>query len=220
MKPGRHPEYETLRERMVREQLAARGIQDELVLQAMRTVPRHLFVPESLQDQAYRDQPLPIGKGQTISQPYIVAAMTDYLELRPDDRVLEIGTGTGYQTAVLAELAYHVYTIEWLGSLLKQAIRILEELGYDNITAQCGDGTLGWPEHSPYDGIMVTAAAPQVPRALVGQLGPGGRMLVPVGDALSQNLVKIVNAPGGLTQEILGGCRFVKLVGAQGWQVE
>jgi protein-L-isoaspartate(D-aspartate) O-methyltransferase len=213
-----HSEYGSLREAMVRVQLIPRGIHDQRVLNAMKTVPRHLFVPESLRDQAYRDSPLPIGEGQTISQPYIVAAMTQALDLHPEDRILEIGTGTAYQTAILAELAGQVFSIESLCTLLERARRILDGQGYTNIITQCGDGTLGWPEHSPYNAIMVTAGAPQVPSALVRQLAVGGRLLIPVGDALSQNLLKITNTADGLTEETLGGCRFVKLVGAQGWQ--
>jgi len=218
-KCNRYTDYDALRHAMVQEQLVARGIRDKRVLNAMKTVPRHLFVPAPLRDQAYRDAPLSIGEGQTISQPYIVAAMTEALELHLDDQVLEIGTGSGYQAAVLAAVARHVYTIESLCTLLERAKQTLDDLGYDNITTQCGDGTLGWPAHAPYDGIIVTAGAPQIPRTLVQQMGLDGRLVIPVGDAFSQNLIKIVNAAEGLREEILGGCRFVKLVGVQGWHV-
>ncbi|MBW2035960.1 MAG: protein-L-isoaspartate(D-aspartate) O-methyltransferase [Deltaproteobacteria bacterium] len=210
--------FRRLRERMVSTQIEARGINDQRVLAAMRKVPRHLFVSEAFQDQAYGDFPLPIGEGQTISQPYIVAEMTQALELTKDDRVLEIGTGCGYQAAILAELAYRVYTIERIRSLFITARKTLDRLHYHNVVARCSDGTLGWPEESPFDAIIVTAGAPEVPRALVDQLRTGGRLVIPVGGHFSQTLLKIIRQKDGLREINLGGCRFVKLIGKQGWQ--
>lgn len=212
--------FRRIRENMVRVQIEARGIHDQGVLEAMLKVPRHLFVSEALQDQAYGDFPLPIGEGQTISQPYIVAEMTQALELATDDRVLEIGTGSGYQTAILAELAYQVYSIERLRELFVRARKMLDELKYHNVVAKCSDGTLGWPEESPFDAIIVTAGAPEVPDALVEQLTPGGRLVIPVGGRLSQTLLKIVRHEFGIDKTNLGGCRFVKLVGEHGWKEE
>jgi protein-L-isoaspartate(D-aspartate) O-methyltransferase len=174
---------------MVREQIVARGVKDARVLAVMREVPRHLFVPPQLAAQAYSDGPLPIGADQTISQPYIVALMTELLRPQPDDVVLEIGTGSGYQAAVLARLAGKVYTIEIVPALAKSAGQRLARLGYSNVTGKAGDGYLGWPELAPFDGILVTAAPPEIPQALVAQLKRGGRMVVPVGDAGSQKLV-------------------------------
>ncbi|MCD6137380.1 MAG: protein-L-isoaspartate(D-aspartate) O-methyltransferase [Deltaproteobacteria bacterium] len=210
--------FRRLRERMVSTQIEARGISDQRVLAAMRKVPRHLFVSEAFQDQAYGDFPLPIGEGQTISQPYIVAEMTQALELTKDDRVLEIGTGCGYQAAILAELAYRVYTIERIRSLFITARKTLDRLHYHNVVARCSDGTLGWPEESPFDAIIVTAGAPEVPRALVDQLRIGGRLVIPVGGHFSQTLLKIIRQKDGFREINLGGCRFVKLIGKQGWQ--
>jgi protein-L-isoaspartate(D-aspartate) O-methyltransferase len=210
--------YERQREEMVKRQIEARGINDSGVLAAMRNVPRHRFVSEALRDQAYGDFPLPIGDQQTISQPYIVAEMTQALQLGAEDRVLEIGTGSGYQAAVLAELAYRVYTIERIHSLLIRARRIFDELQYHNIITRLGDGTKGWPEEAPYDGIIITAGAPRIPDALIAQLAPGGRMIVPVGDQHSQELVKIFKDEKGIHRTNLGGCRFVKLIGEHGWQ--
>jgi len=210
--------YKRLREKMVATQIEGRGIHDPRVLEAMGKVPRHLFVSEALQDQAYGDFPLPIGDGQTISQPYIVAEMTQALSLTEDCRVLEVGTGSGYQTAILAEIAYRVYSIERIRGLLIQARKILDELGYHNVVAKCGDGTLGWPEESPFDAIIVTAGAPVVPETLVEQLADGGRLVIPVGDAASQTLLKISRDKDGIRETNLGGCRFVKLVGKEGWK--
>jgi len=209
--------FQRARRQMVQMQLAARGIGDERVLEAMSKVPRHLFVPEEMREHAYEDSPLPIGEGQTISQPYIVAKMTEALSLNPHDRILEIGTGSGYQAALLAELAGHVYCIELLAPLLERAHRILVRLGYENITLIQGDGTLGWPEHAPYNAIMVTAGAPHVPEPLERQLAMGGRMVIPVGDRYSQELVAVIKRPEGMAHMNLGGCRFVKLMGEQGW---
>ena len=207
-----------MREKMVSTQIEARGIHDQRVLEAMRKVPRHLFVGEALQDQAYGDFPLPIGEGQTISQPYIVAEMTVALELTQDDRVLEIGTGSGYQTAILAELAYRVYTIERVRKLLVGTRKILDQLTYHNVVAKCSDGTKGWSEESPFDAIIVTAGAPEVPEALVEQLKMGGRLVIPVGGRFSQTLFKVVRHEDGICKINLGGCRFVKLIGEHGWK--
>jgi len=210
--------YERQREAMVRGQLESRGIKDPDVLAAFRKVPRHLFVSEALRDQAYGDYPLPIGQQQTISQPYIVAEMTQALDLKPDDRVLEIGTGSGYQAAILAEIVYRVYTIERLRSLYLQARSLFDRLGYHNIVARCADGTKGWREQSPFDAIIITAGAPRVPETLIDQLAVGGRLVVPVGNRHTQELIKIYREEDGLRQFSLGGCRFVKLVGEHGWK--
>lgn len=204
---------------MVESQIRRRGILDPRVLRAMEHVPRHLFVPRHLWDQAYNDYPLPIGDGQTISQPYMVALMTEALELSGTEKLLEVGTGSGYQAAILAELAKEVYTIERLASLARPAEELLHRLGYKNVHVIVGDGTLGWPPAAPYDAIIVTAGAPKVPPALVEQLGLGGRLVIPVGDRWNQTLTRIRRLPtGDLKTEYLGGCRFVKLIGAQGWQ--
>jgi protein-L-isoaspartate(D-aspartate) O-methyltransferase len=212
--------FERQREDMVRKQIEARGVTDPRVLEAMRTVPRHRFVSEALMDQAYGDFPLPIGDKQTISQPFIVAEMTQALQLDEDDRVLEIGTGSGYQAAVLAEIAYRVYTIERIEPLYKKARLLFDDLGYDNITTRLSDGTAGWPEKSPFNAIIVTAGGPAVPRQLIAQLAVGGRMVIPVGNKYCQELTKIHKDQGGIRQSSLGGCRFVKLVGQDGWKEE
>ena len=205
---------------MVSTQIEARGIHDYRVIEAMRKVPRHLFVGEALQDQAYGDFPLPIGEGQTISQPYIVAEMTQALELTKDDRVLEIGTGSGYQTAILAELAFRVYTIERVRELFIRARKLLDQLGYHNVIAKCSDGTIGWPDESPFDAIIVTAGAPEVPEKLIQQLTISGCMVIPVGDRFSQTLLRIRRDEDGIQDTSLGGCRFVKLIGEHGWKEE
>ena len=210
--------YERQRDEMVNHQLKPRGITDLRVLEALRTVPRHLFVSEALRDQAYGDYPLPIGEQQTISQPYIVAEMTQALELGKDDRVLEIGTGSGYQAAILAEIVFRVYTIERIRALYIQARKLLDRLNYHNIIMRCSDGTTGWQDESPFDAIMVTAGAPEVPEKLLDQLAAGGRMIVPVGNQHSQDLIKITKDKYGIHKSNLGGCRFVKLIGAQGWK--
>ncbi len=206
------------RNKMVDTQLIPRGINDPKVLEAMRKVPRHLFVDEALWSQAYGDHPLPIGHGQTISQPYIVALMTQALELKGNEKVLEIGTGSGYQTAILAEIVKRVYSVERIGALLMRARRILDKLGYKNIALKLDDGTWGWPEHSPYDAIIVTAAAPKVPEKLLEQLAPFGRLVIPVGDEYSQELQKYIKVDDHFIQESLGGVRFVKLIGEHGWK--
>ncbi|NPB09866.1 MAG: protein-L-isoaspartate(D-aspartate) O-methyltransferase [Thermodesulfobacteria bacterium] len=210
--------YQRARDRMVQTQIAARGIRDPRVLAAMRKIPRHLFVDEALKDQAYGDYPLPIGEGQTISQPYIVALMTEALELKGPEKVLEIGTGSGYQTALLAELADEVYSIERYPSLAHRAKRLLEKLGYRNVHIKVGDGTKGWPEAAPFDAIIVTAAGPKIPEPLIEQLKDGGRLVMPVGDEWSQYLIKITKKGDKLFKENLGAVRFVKLVGEHGFQ--
>jgi protein-L-isoaspartate(D-aspartate) O-methyltransferase len=211
--------YERLREEMVRRQIEARGVSDPATLSALRKVPRHLFVSEALMDQAYGDHPLPIGEQQTISQPFIVAEMTQAMSLTREDRVLEIGTGSGYQAAVLAQIVYKVYTIERIHSLYINARRLFDRLRYHNIITRYADGTTGWKEEAPFDAIIVTAGAPRIPETLVAQLAPGGRMVVPVGDQHTQELVRITRDPNGdVHQKNLGGCRFVKLVGEHGWR--
>jgi protein-L-isoaspartate(D-aspartate) O-methyltransferase len=209
--------YERLRLEMVKRQVESRGITDTRVLKAMATVPRHLFVSEALMDQAYGDHPLPIGHQQTISQPYIVAEMTQALELRRTDRVLEIGTGSGYQAAVLAEIVYRVYTIERIHPIFKSARKLFDDLQNFNIVTRYSDGTSGWEDQSPFDGILVAAGAPKIPRVLLNQLAMGGRMILPVGDQHSQELIKIVRDETGFHETRLGGCRFVKLIGEHGW---
>ncbi len=203
---------------MVQTQLVARGIGDVRVLEAMGKVPRHLFVDEAMRDQAYSDYPLPIGEKQTISQPYIVALMTEALELKGHEKVLELGTGSGYQAAILAELADRVFSIERIPSLAYRANQILQKLGYKNVIIRVTDGTLGWPEEAPFDGILVTAGAPRIPQTLVDQLALGGRLVIPVGDRLSQELIKVNRTPDGIVKESLGGVRFVDLVGKWGWE--
>jgi len=210
-------QFAAVRDRMVEEQIRARGVADPRVLAALRQVPRHRFVPEHLWSQAYADYPLPIGEDQTISQPYIVALMTGILELKETDRVLEVGTGSGYQAAILAELAAAVFSIDRRGGLADQARSILDSLGYRNIRIRVGDGTLGWPEEAPFDGIIVTAGAPQVPRPLVEQLAVGGRLVIPVGDRFTQTLTCVRQTVEGLQYEYHGGCRFVRLIGKYGW---
>jgi len=214
----RVPDYHLARERMVKNQLIPRGIKNPLVLEAMGKVQRHLFMEEALVGEAYNDHPLPIGHKQTISQPYIVALMTEALELTGKEEVLEIGTGSGYQTAVLAELSKRVYTIERVRPLMVQARRILARLDYSNILFKTLDGTLGWKEYEPFDAIIVTAGAPKVPQTLKDQLSEGGRLVIPVGNRFSQELVKVTRKKGSFIQENLGGCRFVDLVGVHGWK--
>ena len=194
-----------------------KGIGDEAVLAAMATVERHRFVPPEAQGLAYMDGPLEIGYGQTISQPYMVAAMTSALALTPDSRVLEIGTGSGYQTAILAELAGEVVTVERIEALSEKAAQTLAEMGYDNVTTLTGDGTLGAPEHGLFDAILVTAGAPATPSPLVSQLKPGGRLVIPEGDLRMQTLVRYTKN-GDITRESLMQCMFVPLIGRHGWE--
>lgn len=199
------------RERMVEVQIAARGVKDEMVLQVMKKIPRHMFVPENIKAHAYNDEPLPIGEGQTISQPYIVAYMTEILELSENDVILEIGTGSGYQTAVLAEIAKQVYSIEILKGLSTQAQTVLKKLGYENIHFKTGDGSHGWKEHAPFDKIMVAAAPSKVPAALKEQLKVGGRMIIPVGSAF-QELVLVFKGKKKSKKKSLIPVRFVPLI--------
>ena len=203
---------------MVHEQLVQRGIQDERVIKAMEKVPREAFVPETLRDRAYEDTPLPIGDGQTISQPYIVGLMTELLHLQGGERVLEIGTGSGYQTAILAELCSKVFSIERSFTLSAAARKVLEGLGYNNILLRVGDGTVGWDEFSPYDCIIVTAGAPALPKILSLQLKEGGLLIVPVGDRLQQDLKIVQRTEAGFNVQSGGGCVFVPLIGRNGWQ--
>lgn len=211
-------EYAPQRAEMVEKQLRRRGIKDGAVLGAMLEVPRHEFVPLELRVRAYEDAPLPIGSGQTISQPYIVAAMTAALHLQPQHRVLEIGTGCGYQAAVLSRLAREVFTIERQPELASAASEKLSQLGYSNVHVHCGDGTFGLPDFAPFDAILVAAAAPSVPKPLLAQLSEGGRMIIPVGDADNQELQLIEKRAESFPARMLEGCRFVPLVGFHGWQ--
>ncbi len=213
-------DFSKARLRMVEEQIISRGIKDPKLINAMKKVPRHLFVEEALQSQAYNDSPLPIGEKQTISQPYMVALMTEALELTGKERVLEIGSGSGYQTAILAELSAEVFSIERIRSLAIRARRLLFELGYFNVEIKIFDGTFGWLEKSPFDGIIVTAGAPDIPKPLYDQLTVGGRLVIPIGDTFSQDLFKITKTEEGMKKENLGGCRFVKLIGRYGWGEE
>jgi protein-L-isoaspartate(D-aspartate) O-methyltransferase len=206
------------RERMVEEQLARRGVTDSRVLEAMRRVPRHRFVEEALRDRAYGDHPLPIGESQTISQPFIVATMTQLLQLRGPEKVLEVGTGSGYQTAVLAELSRRVCSVERLMSLAVRARRILEELGYTSAVVKTADGTYGWADEAPFDRILVTAGAPSVPTPLFQQLAEGGRMILPVGGPQSQVLHVVEKVDGQMRVARDSECVFVKLVGKYGWE--
>jgi protein-L-isoaspartate(D-aspartate) O-methyltransferase len=206
------------RELMVNAQLRARGISDERVLAAMASVPRHEFVAEGYRDQAYEDHPVPIGEGQTLSQPYIVGVMLQALSLTGSEKVLEIGTGSGYQTALLAELAREVYSLERHASLAHSAESVLHALGYQNVHVVVGDGSQGLGDHAPFDAIIVSAAAPHVPPALFAQLVEGGRMVVPVGPAHTQELQLVHKQNGQATIEHLDACRFVPLIGGQGYQ--
>ncbi len=210
--------YDTERRRMVDEQIVPRGIKDERVLDAMRKVPRHEFMPEAIRASAYGDHALPIGEGQTISQPYMVALMTELLGLKGSERVLEIGTGSGYQAAVLAELCEKVYTVERIKSLADRARANLDRLGYKTVAIKVYDGTYGWKEMAPFDAIMVTAGTPEIPAPLAEQLKEGGRMLVPVGERLSQVLIKAVKTSRGLEIAESVPCVFVPLIGNHGWK--
>jgi protein-L-isoaspartate(D-aspartate) O-methyltransferase len=209
--------YEAEQKEMVQTQIAARGVRDMRVLAAMGTIPRHFFVEESMQSKAYQDRSLLIGENQTISQPYMVALMTEALQLRPTDRVLEIGTGSGYQTAILAKLSEWVYSVERFPNLARKAQEILEQLNITNVSILVGDGSQGWEEHSPYNGIVVTACSPDFPKSLLNQLANGGRLVIPVGDRSSQTLWRVTRGGTQLDYEDLGGCRFVKLMGEEGW---
>ena len=220
MREDKEDQFREVRQLMVETQIKRRGVRDPRVLAAMGKIPRHLFVPMPLWEQAYSDYPLPIGENQTISQPYIVALMTETLELTGSEKVLELGTGSGYQAAILAELAAQVFTIERLPSLARAAEHILKDLGYTNVQVRVSDGTLGWVEEAPFEGILVTAGSPQVPPPLVEQLAMGGRLVIPVGDSYTQTLTRVRRTPEGLKHEYLGGCRFVKLIGRHGWEAK
>ncbi|MBM4315772.1 MAG: protein-L-isoaspartate(D-aspartate) O-methyltransferase [Deltaproteobacteria bacterium] len=212
--------YQKQRTKMVDGQLRSRGIVDPRVLKAMGKIPRHLFIDEGLAEQAYNDNPLPIDSGQTISQPYMVALMSEAMELTGKEKVLEIGAGSGYQTAILAELAERVFSIERIAALAARARKVLESLNYYNVAIRVGDGTYGWREESPFSAIMVAAGAPRIPKLLIEQLAVGGRMVIPVGNRSSQVLLKLTRLsedPEDVKQEDLGGCRFVDLIGEYGW---
>ena len=215
-------EYAFQKERMemVARQIAARGVRDPRVLEAMRKIPRHIFVPGAYREAAYEDRPLPIGDGQTISQPYIVAVMTELLEPHVNDRVLEIGTGSGYQAALLSELVAWVISIERLTSIANQARNHLKNLGITNVEVVVGDGTVGWPEKAPYKGIIITASTPDVPSPLIDQLAEGGRLIAPVGGRGYQELVKLVKQEGAIVKTYHGGVAFVPLIGRYGWRGE
>ena len=209
--------FETARRKMVEDQLAARGVRDQGVLRAMAKVPRHDFVDEALRHRAYDDCSLPIGYGQTISLPYTVGLMTQALELEPHERVLEVGTGSGYQTAVLAELCANVFTVERLAPLAVRARKILDEQKLYNVALQIGDGTIGWPAEAPFDAVVVTAGGPDLPRPLLSQLRLGGRLIVPVGRGGTQSLVRLRVGAKGIEEEVIADCRFVKLLGRYGF---
>ena len=210
-------EFVKMRQEMVRTQIKARGVKDERILDAMRKVERHKLVPEDVGPSAYEDHPLPIGYGQTISQPYIVAYMTEQLALTPTDRVLEIGTGTGYQTAVLAQLCKHVYSIERISELHSSATDRLTALNLMNVSLSVGDGSVGLAKEAPYNAILVTAGAPKTPSSLVAQLADGGRLVAPVGGASEQTIVRVTRRGARTTETPMLACRFVKLVGREGW---
>ena len=210
--------WESARERMVATQIAARGVGDEQVLAAMRRVPRHLFVPAEVRGSAYSDYPLPIGHGQTISQPYIVAMMTSLLQIQPDDHLLEIGSGSGYQAAVLGILAREVISIERIPEVAQLARKNLADAGITNVPVVIGDGTLGFPGGAPYDGVLITAATPSIPSPLVEQLAEGGRLVAPVGSRDLQELVRLTRKGHDLTRESFGGVVFVPLLGEHGWK--
>lgn len=209
--------FDRRRKRMVDEQLAARGIRDRRVLSAMATTPRHVFVDEALRERAYDDHPLPIGHGQTISHPYTVALMTEALELQGTERVLEIGSGSGYQTAILAKICANVFSIERIAALATRARRVLDQLSLYNVALRVGDGTIGWNAEAPFDAIIVTAGTPQVPRPLLSQLRAGGKLVVPIGEEDSQALLRLRVDASGVTEEYIGDCRFVKLLGRYGF---
>lgn len=202
---------------MVHEQIVARGVSDQRTLEAMATVPRHLFVDDAMRARAYGDYPLPIASGQTISQPYIVALMTEALQLKGNERVLEVGTGSGYQAAVLSRLCEQVYTVERINTLLAAARKVFDSLRYYNIVAKLDDGTMGWPENGPYDAIIVTAGGPEIPQPLIDQLAEPGRLIIPVGDQQVQELQLLTKSEGDVRVEVLSSVRFVDLIGQHGW---
>jgi len=211
--PCKGEDFSPLRKRMVEYQIIARGIRDKRVIDAMLKVPRHMFVPEEYRDEAYNDYPLPIGHGQTISQPYIVALMTEALQLKDTDRVLEIGTGSGYQAAILAEIVKEVYSIEIIDELARRAKKTLDALGYKNIHIKVGNGYNGWPEKAPFDAIIVTCAPRKIPRPLIEQLKNGGRMVIPVGRSYGvQRLIRVTKRDGKIHKELLTLVRFVPMI--------
>jgi protein-L-isoaspartate(D-aspartate) O-methyltransferase len=210
--------WQAARDQMVETQIGARGIRDERVLSAMRRVPRHIFVPEKARAAAYGDYPLPIGHGQTISQPYIVAMMTTLLQINPDDRVLEIGAGSGYQAAILGTLAKEVVSIERIPEVALLAQENLSASGISNVRVIVGDGTLGYPDRAPYDGVLITASTPSVPPPLIDQLVEGGRLVAPVGSRDLQELIRLTRKGSDITREFFGGVMFVPLVGEHGWE--
>lgn len=210
--------FDKARELMVERQIIGAGVKDKRVIEAMRKVPRHMFVDDVYKESAYGDHPLPIGENQTISQPYMVASMTECLALKGDEKVLEIGTGSGYQAAILAELAKDVFTVERMEKLALRAKKTLKELGYQNVRVKVDDGTMGWEEFAPYDGIIVTAGAPSVPEPLFQQLKENGRLVIPIGDTLLQTLTVVRKVKGRCEKKTLFSCMFVPLVGKYGWQ--
>jgi protein-L-isoaspartate(D-aspartate) O-methyltransferase len=224
MYPSKSPDvrpdgFEILRTEMVRRLEEHYGIRDERVIEAMSSIPRQEFVPEALRSQAYRDNALPLSSGQTVSQPFIVARMTELLELTGSERVLEIGAGSGYQTAVLCRLAGQIFAIERIPELATKAEARLISLGFDNFVMKCDDGTIGWPDHGPYDAIIAAAGGPEIPAPLIEQLEVGGRLVIPVGDTpTEQTLVRIRHTAKGIIKENHGRCAFVPLVGEHGWQ--
>ena len=213
-------DFDAAREKMVLEQLVDRGIKNQEVIRAFLKVPRHLFVEQALRERAYGDYPLPIGLNQTISQPYMVALMCELLELKGNEKVLEIGTGSGYETAILSELAERVFSIEKLNFLTQNARAVLDKLKYNNVVTKVADGTYGWREESPFDGIVVTAASPQIPKTLLDQLAVKRHLVIPKGDAFSQTLFEITKAEKGFDTKSITGCIFVKLIGKYGWKNE
>jgi len=210
-------DFKSLREEMVTEQIMGRGVVTPRVIEAFRKVPRHLFVPEEFRSHSYNDHPLPIGEGQTISQPYMVALMTDILNLSGEEKVLEIGTGSGYQAAILAELGKEVYTVERHRALAERAEKVLKDLNYQNVRVLVGDGTKGWKEFSPYQKIIVTASAPDVPQPLFEQLDEMGRLAIPIGGRWSQDLVLVEKRKGNMITKSICGCVFVPLIGEYGY---
>jgi protein-L-isoaspartate(D-aspartate) O-methyltransferase len=203
---------------MVQEQIIARGISDSRVIAAIRKIPRHLFIDPGIVNRAYDDSALPIGEKQTLSQPYMSARMTEALKLTGSEKVLEVGTGSAYQTALLAEICFNVFSVEKIRALSRKARQLLDQLGYQNIALHVGDGTIGWSEHAPYDAIVVTAGAPNAPKPLLDQLSIGGRMVIPVGDEQAQTLMRVTRSRSSFKEEQLGECKFVKLLGKYGWR--
>jgi protein-L-isoaspartate(D-aspartate) O-methyltransferase len=215
---GSPHDFTWARERMVQEQIVARGITDARVIAALRRIPRHLFVDPGIVNRAYDDSALPIGEKQTLTQPYMTARMTEALALNGDEKVLEVGTGSGYQTALVAELCFNVFSVEKLRVLSRKARTLLVQLEYQNIALHVGDGTIGWSEHAPYDAIIVSAGSPSTPKPLLDQLSSCGRLVIPVGDEQNQTLLRVTRTRSGLEQEQLGECKFVKLFGKYGWR--